>query len=63
MPRLMQKKLVNRSKQCLLEKNYVTSEDLAKQLLKEHGLPYIEKVTDAMADLAILAKIPLKFLA
>ena len=48
--------------QCLLEKNYVTAEDLAKALAERAGLPLVEKVTDAMADLAILAKIPLKFL-
>ena len=35
---------------------------LPKPLLNGASLPYIEKVTDAMADLAILAKIPLKFL-
>ena len=35
---------------------------MAKATAERSGLPYIEKVTDSMADLAILAKIPLKFL-
>jgi type II secretion system protein E len=48
--------------QCLIEKKYVTDEDLAKAIAARAGLPYIEKITDAMADLATLAKVPLKFL-
>ena len=48
--------------QCLLEKNYVTSEDLGRAFAERAGLPFVEKITDAMADLTILAKIPLKFL-
>ncbi len=48
--------------QCLIEKKYATDEDLAKAIATRAGLPYIEKITDAMADLATLAKVPLKFL-
>jgi type II secretion system protein E len=48
--------------ECLLEKNYITAEDLARVLSERAGLPFVEKITDGMADLTILAKIPLKFL-
>ena len=47
--------------QCLIEGKYVTDQDLAKAYAEQLGWPYVEKVTDAMADLTILAKIPLKF--
>ena len=52
----------NSVEQCLLEKNYVTDHDLAKAIAQRAGLSYIEKITDGMADLSLLAKIPLKFL-
>ncbi len=52
----------NSPEQCLLEKGYITPEDLARARAERAGLPQIEKVIDAMADLAVLAKIPLKFL-
>jgi len=48
--------------ECLLEKNYITAEDLGRALSERAGLPFVEKITDGMADLTILAKIPLKFL-
>lgn len=47
---------------CLLEKNYITPEQLAHAQATRVNWPYVEKVTDAMADLAAMAKIPLKFL-
>lgn len=47
---------------CLLEKNYITPEQLAQAYAARAGWLYIEKVTDAMADLSVMAKIPLKFL-
>lgn len=47
---------------CLLEKNYITPEQLATAQASRVSWPYIEKVTDAMADLSVMAKIPLKFL-
>ncbi len=47
---------------CLLEKNYITPEQLAHAQASRVNWPYIEKVTDAMADLSVMAKIPLKFL-
>src|ERR1700733_1018836 len=48
--------------QCLLEKNYVTAEALGRAMAQKTGWPFVDKVTDAMADLAMMAKIPLKFL-
>lgn len=47
---------------CLLEKNYITPEQLAHAQASRVNWPYVEKVTDAMADLSVMAKIPLKFL-
>lgn len=51
-----------RFEKCLLEKGYITPQALAKAYAAYAGFDYIEKVTDKMADLTILAKIPLKFL-
>lgn len=48
--------------QVLIEKGYVSSEQWTKATSTLYRLPYVEKVTDSMADLAVLAKIPLKFL-
>ena len=48
--------------QILVEKGYITPEQLAKANASLYRLPYVEKVTDAMADLMVLAKMPLKFL-
>jgi general secretion pathway protein E len=48
--------------QVLIEKGYISAEQLAKANASLYRLPYVEKVTDAMADLMVLAKIPLKFL-
>lgn len=47
---------------CLLDKKIVTPEALAKALGEYVGVPYIEKITEKMADVNILAKVPLKFL-
>lgn len=47
---------------CLLEKKYITAEDLAKAIAEFAELPYVDKVTDPMVNLDILGKIPLKFL-
>lgn len=48
--------------QVLIEKEHISAEQLAKANASLYRLPYVEKVTDAMADLMVLAKIPLKFL-
>ena len=47
---------------CLLEKKWTSSEAVAKALADYVGVPYIEKITDKMADITTLGKIPLKFL-
>lgn len=52
----------NRLDQCLLEKNFVSPERLAQEFAAYFSVPYVEKITDHMADLTLLAKIPLKFL-
>lgn len=48
--------------QCLIDKKFVSSEDLIHAYAQQRSLKYIEKITEKMADPAILAKIPLKFL-
>ncbi len=48
--------------ECLLQKGYVSAEQLAQASAALYTMPFVEKVTDAMADLTVLAKIPLKFL-
>ncbi|HZW61239.1 MAG TPA: ATPase, T2SS/T4P/T4SS family, partial [Candidatus Babeliales bacterium] len=51
-----------RLEQCLLDKHVITHEQLAKSYAEYVSVPYIDKITDQMADPTILAKIPLKFL-
>lgn len=48
--------------QCLLDKKILTPEALATALSAYVDVPYVEKITDKMADVTILGKIPLKFL-
>lgn len=48
--------------QALIERGIITAEALAQFLAQETGYPYVEKITDAMADPTLLARIPLKFL-
>ncbi|BDC35149.1 hypothetical protein Noda2021_11070 [Candidatus Dependentiae bacterium Noda2021] len=47
---------------CLLEKKYITPEQCAQAYATYSGIPFIEKITEPMADLTILAKVPIKFL-
>ena len=47
---------------CLIEMQFVTQEDIARAYAEQTNLPYIDKVTEKMADPALLGKIPLKFL-
>lgn len=47
---------------CLIEMQFVTQEDIARAYADQSNLPFIEKVTEKMADPALLGKIPLKFL-
>lgn len=47
---------------CLIDKLYATPEAIAKAYATFANAPYIERVTEKMADLDLLAKVPLKFL-
>lgn len=47
---------------CLVERGYVQQEALSKMIADYFKAPFIEKITDKMADLDVLAKIPLAFL-
>lgn len=51
-----------RYEQCLIDKGFVTAESLAQAYAQYASLPYIAKITDDMADLTLLAKVPLRFL-
>lgn len=46
----------------LVEKGIITPQALAQAYATYAGIPYIDKINDAMADLTVLGKIPLKFL-
>jgi general secretion pathway protein E len=48
--------------QVLLERNCVTKADLSRALAHQVGVKFIEKITEQMADPAMLGKVPLKFL-
>lgn len=47
---------------CLVERGFIQQEALSKAIADFFSVPYIEKITDKMADLDVLAKIPLNFL-
>lgn len=46
----------------VLEKKFISPRDLAKAYADYAGLPFVETITDAMADLNLLGKVPLQFL-
>jgi|WetSurMetagenome_2_1015567.scaffolds.fasta_scaffold89333_1 type II secretion system protein E len=48
--------------QVLLERGFVSQNDLANALAKQVGVPFIEKITEQMIDPTLLGKVPLKFL-
>jgi len=48
--------------QCLLEKKFATPQTIAQAYANYASLDYINAITDSMADLTILGRIPLKFL-
>jgi len=48
--------------QILLEKGFVSNNDLARALAKQVEVPFIESITEQMADIELLRKVPLKFL-
>jgi general secretion pathway protein E len=47
---------------CLIAKHYATLEAIARAYAAYIKVPYIEKITEKMADLDVLSKVPLKFL-
>jgi len=48
--------------QILLERRFVTKGDLSRALSDQVSLPFIDKITEQMADTQMLGKVPLKFL-
>ncbi|MBL4588002.1 type II secretion system ATPase GspE [Candidatus Babeliales bacterium] len=46
----------------LLEKGLINKTSFAQALAKQSNLPYVEKITEQMADLSLLNKFPLRFL-
>lgn len=51
-----------RLEQCLIEKQFAQPEAIAKAFAEYTQAPLIDKVSDKMADLEVLAKVPIKFL-
>jgi general secretion pathway protein E len=47
---------------CLIEKKYITPEQCAQAYATYSGIAYLDKITEQMADLTILGKVPIKFL-
>lgn len=48
--------------ECVIERKFSTAEDIAKTYAQKAGLPHVDTITDKMADLDLLARVPLKFL-
>lgn len=48
--------------ECLIEHQALTLEQLTQAYAKQMGVPYVDVVTEEMADPVVLARIPLKFL-
>jgi general secretion pathway protein E len=51
-----------RIQECLIEKKVITPEALAQAYASYASLDYIPQVTDQMADLTVLARVPMSFL-
>jgi general secretion pathway protein E len=47
---------------CIIDKKHATAEAIAQAYAKYSSLSYIDTVTEKMADLDLLARVPLKFL-
>jgi general secretion pathway protein E len=47
---------------CILEKKFASAHDVAQALAQLSSVPFIEKITEKMAEPELLAKIPLRFL-
>jgi len=48
--------------QCLVNKKFITAEQLAKAYAEYASYEYIDQITEKMADLTLLGKFPLQFL-
>jgi len=48
--------------QILLDRNLVTKNELSRALSDQVSLPFVDKITEQMADTQLLGKVPLKFL-
>src|SRR3989337_3044615 len=48
--------------QCLIDKKFITAEQLAQTYASFASYEYIPVITEKMADLTLLAKVPLQFL-
>lgn len=48
--------------ECLKEKKFASNEDIAQAFAELFSIPYLEKITEKMAEPTLLAKIPLRFL-
>lgn len=48
--------------ECLLDKQFITQDNLSKALANYASVAFIEAITDKMADITLLAKVPLTFL-
>ncbi len=48
--------------ECLVNKKFTTSEKIAKAFADYASMKYVDSITEKMADLNLLAKVPLKFL-
>ncbi len=47
---------------CLLEKAFISEPELSKALADYASVPFIDSITDKMADIILLSKVPLTFL-
>lgn len=47
---------------CMVEKQFVTQEDIARAYAELSGLTYLATITEKMADPTLLGRIPIKFL-
>jgi general secretion pathway protein E len=51
-----------RIQECLIERKFITPEALAQAYAKYASLEYVAQVTEQMADLTVLGKVPMSFL-
>lgn len=46
----------------LIKKGFLTKENLSRAIALQLGMPFIEKITEQMADPTLLSKVPMRFL-